>query len=227
MTQLILDLPYRPAWDRENFLVTDSNRDAVAWIDAWPDWPGGCLALCGPPSSGKSHLAAVWQAKSDARRVPCDDLARQDSLAAYANPSHLLAEDIDQALDQAVAKDRFEENVLHLINLVKQQRGSLLLTTRQPPARLAVALPDLSSRLRAVQVAQLREPDDALLAALLEKHFADRQVEVAPQVTRYVIRRIERSAQAVQSVATRLDQEALARSRPITLPLAREVLGES
>ncbi len=226
MTQLILDLPYRPAWHREDFLVTESNRDAVAWIDAWPDWPGGCLALTGPASSGKSHLAAVWQASSKAKRLPPEAIAEPESLAAHSDQDPLLLEDVDRAL-QAAQSDRCEESLLHLINLMTQQSRSLLLTARQPPARLRVALPDLSSRLRAIQVAQLGEPDDALLAALLAKHFADRQVEVAPQVMRYVVQRIERSAQAVQSVAARLDQEALARSRPITLPLAREVLGES
>ena len=227
MTQLTLDLPHRRALDRERFLVSASNRDAVAWIDAWPEWPNGYLALTGPASSGKSHLAAVWQAASRADRLPPDALAQLENPASFAGRSALLAEDIDHALAQAPDRGRCEESLLHLINLVRQQGSSLLLTARQAPARLVVALPDLSSRLRALQVAQLGAPDDALLAALLEKHFADRQLRVAPQVTRYVVQRIERSAQAVQEIAARLDQEALAQRKPITLPLARQVLGES
>ncbi len=61
-----------------------------------------------------------------------------------------------------------------------ERGGSLLLTTPAPPAALPIALADLASRLRALPVAGIAPPDDALLAAVLVKHFADRQLRVAP-----------------------------------------------
>lgn len=225
-TQLTLDLPARPALGRADFLVSPSNRDAVAWVDAWPEWPGRCLALAGPPSSGKSHLAAVWQARSGARPLPSEALQGPELPTELHGTGPIVAEDIDRILTGSDTDGSREEALLHLVNLVQQQNGTLLLTGRLPPARLPVALPDLSSRLRAVQVAQLGGPDDDLLAALLAKHFADRQVQVPPQVIAYLLRRIERSAAAVQAIAERLDREALAQQRPITLPLARALLGE-
>lgn len=225
-TQLTLDLPARPALGRADFLVSPSNRDAVAWVDAWPEWPGRCLALAGPPSSGKSHLAAVWQARSAARRLPDGALQAQELPKELHGGGPILAEDIDRVMGAPQAKDAHEEGLLHLINVVQQQGGTLLLTGRLPPARLPVALPDLSSRLRAIQVAQLGEPDDDLLAALLAKHFADRQVQVTPQVILYLLHRIERSAATAQAVAERLDREALAQKRPISLSLVRDLLDE-
>ena len=225
-TQLTLDLPARPALGRDDFLVSPSNRDAAAWVDAWPDWPNRCLALAGPPSSGKSHLAAVWQARSAARPLPDGALQAQELPKEFQGGSPILAEDIDRVLAAPDAKDAHEEGLLHLINMVQQQGGTLLLTGRLPPARLAVTLPDLRSRLRALQVAQLGEPDDDLLGALLTKHFTDRQVQVTPQVILYLLRRIERSAAAAQAVAERLDHEALAQKRPINLPLVRDLLDE-
>ncbi len=225
-TQLTLDLPARPALGRTDFLVSPSNRDAVAWVDAWPEWPGRCLALAGPPSSGKSHLAAVWQARSAAKPLPVEALQGAELPKALNAGSPILAEDIDRVLTGPEAEAGHEEALLHLINLVQQQGGTLLLTGRIPPARLSIALPDLSSRLRALQVAQLGEPDDDLLAALLAKHFADRQVQVTQQVIAYLLRRIERSAAAAQAVAEQLDREALARQKPITLPLVRSLLDE-
>src|SRR6185295_6818072 len=65
--QLPLELPVRSAMNAAGFVVSDSNRDAVAWTDRWPDWPNGILAVYGPPGCGKTHLAHVWQAKSKAR----------------------------------------------------------------------------------------------------------------------------------------------------------------
>ncbi|MBM3560518.1 MAG: DNA replication protein, partial [Alphaproteobacteria bacterium] len=62
--QLALDLGHRAAFGREDFLVAACNAAAVHWIDLWPGWPAPGLALWGAPASGKSHLAAVWQARA-------------------------------------------------------------------------------------------------------------------------------------------------------------------
>ncbi len=72
--QLALDLGHRPAYGQGDFLVSDSNADAVAWLDRWPDWPAGGLALWGPPGCGKSHLVNVWRARSGARLLTTDEL---------------------------------------------------------------------------------------------------------------------------------------------------------
>jgi chromosomal replication initiation ATPase DnaA len=116
--------------------------------------------------------------------------------------------------------------LLHLYNLTLERGGSLLLTMSQPPAALPVGLADLASRLRALPVAGITPLDDALLGALLVKHFADRQLRVAPGVFAYLVPRIERSFAAAAAIAARLDQLALETGRPVTTQLARVVLAE-
>jgi chromosomal replication initiation ATPase DnaA len=75
-------------------------------------------------------------------------------------------------------------------------------------------------------VASISPPDDLLLAAVLVKHFADRQVRVAPGVIGFLVRRMERSFAAAGALAERLDRFALGAGRPITVALARRVLAE-
>jgi chromosomal replication initiation ATPase DnaA len=60
--QIPLDLPHRPAMGAADFLVASCNRDAVAWLDRWPDWPATALVIHGDEGCGKSHLTHVWQA---------------------------------------------------------------------------------------------------------------------------------------------------------------------
>ena len=100
----------------------------------------------------------------------------------------------------------------------------LLLTALVPPARWPLALPDLVSRLRVAPAVALGLPDDALLAALMLKLFADRQIAVLPEVPAYVVPRIERTFEAVANLVERLDRAALAEGRPVTVPLVRTVL---
>ena len=206
--QLPLDLPVRNAMNAAGFVVSDSNRDAVAWLDRWPDWPNGILAIYGPPGCGKTHLAHVWQARSAAR---------------FLEPSAL--EQLPLGENLVLDGIRLpEEHLFHLINHVRAQKTALLILDREPPARWAVRLPDLASRLASVPAVAVLPPDDTLLAAVLAKHFADRQVDVAPEVIAYLVKQIERSFIAAETMARRLDQAAMARRGPISIKLARDLL---
>ena len=102
--------------------------------------------------------------------------------------------------------------------------GSLLVTARTPPAAWPADLPDLRSRLNALPVASLSEPDDAVLAALLDKFFRERNIRPPEDLTPYLVRRIERSAAAARDIVVRLDETADALHRPISKALAREIL---
>ena len=119
-----------------------------------------------------------------------------------------------------------EEPLFHLVNATSHKACSLLIVSREPVAGLGWQLADLTSRLRSVNLVRLERPDDALLRRLLEKYFADRQLVVAGQVLDYMVGRMERSFQAVQTIAAAMDRRSLATRRDLTLPLAREIMTE-
>jgi len=98
---------------------------------------------------------------------------------------------------------------------------------RQPPAAWTVVLPDLDSRLRAVLAIEIGFPNDALLGAVLVKHFADRQLCVAPGVIAYLLTHMERSFAAAAEMACRLDSVSLRDRRAITVALARQLLSKA
>lgn len=217
MTQLAIDLPHRPALGRADFLVSDCNATALQLIERWPDWPMPALVLHGPAGSGKSHLAELWHIRSGGVVITGNELV-------HLEPSELASRRA-VALDNAAAAP--ERAVLHLYNCVIEAGASLLLVAREAPAAWPIALPDLASRLRALPVVAIAPPDDVLLAAVLVKHFSDRQVRVAPGVIGFLLRRMERSFAAAAALAERLDRLALGAGRPITIALARRVLTEA
>ena len=218
--QLVLDLGHRTALGRDDFLISPSNVDAATWIDRWPDWPapGRGLALVGPVGSGKSHLAAVWRARSAAALVTAPELTVPGVPEALGDAVHTVVERLDARCD--------EEAVLHLYNTVAERGGSVLVLSRVAPARLGLTLPDLVSRLSTLPVAAIGAPDEALLAGVLAKHFADRQVAVRDDVVAYMVDRMERSFAAAERLARRLDEVALERRGAISTALVRLVLEE-
>jgi chromosomal replication initiation ATPase DnaA len=108
--------------------------------------------------------------------------------------------------------------------MLGERRGHALVAARTAPARWQVALPDLRSRLGAAASIAIEAPDDALLAAVLGKLFADRQLRVPPGVIEYLISRMERSLDAAGRIVEALDRAALVGQRALGIALAREVL---
>ena len=216
MNQLAIELPFRPALGRADFLVSDCNAAALARIDSWPGWLGRALVLHGPSGSGKTHLAHLWRERSGGMLTAGEALAAHDPSALAALPA-IAIDDADRAPEQAL---------LHLFNCCRETGAGLLIVAREPPAIWPIALPDLASRLRAADAVGIGPPDDALLAAVLVKHFADRQLRVAPGVIAYLVPRMERSFAAAAALAGRLDLLALSAKRPVGLALARQALAE-
>jgi chromosomal replication initiation ATPase DnaA len=175
------------------------------------------LAVYGPSGSGKTHLAHVWCRLASAPLVEGERLGDPAELVAAAN-GRVALDNADRARDPL--------RLLHLMNILRDGRGSLLLLAQDPPARWPFHLPDLVSRLRAVPTVAIEPPDDSLLGAVIAKQFADRGVSVSVDVIAYLITRIERSYAAAQSCVTWLDQRALGQGRAITLPFVAEAIGE-
>jgi chromosomal replication initiation ATPase DnaA len=215
MGQLPLDLGFRPALGRVDFLVASCNEAAVAWLDRWPAWGATALVLSGPPGSGKTHLGEVWRARSGAVAIA------PDALTSASLPS-LLGAASAVFLDDAERAD--EEALLHLFNLLAERHGHLLLASRESPARWATRLADLRSRLVASPTVAVAAPDDGLMGALLVKLFADRQLAVGEEVIAYLLVQLDRSFEAACETVAALDRAALAGNRAVTVPLARSVL---
>lgn len=216
--QIPFDLPHAESRARADFLVGPSNRDALALVDAWPDWPAPIVALTGPEGSGKSHLASIFAARSGAALMPASALD-SEAVPRLLSGNALVLEDLGEgALDEAA--------LFHLMNLVGEQRASLLITARRSPAALAaeLATADPASRLRAVPAVAIGAPDDALLGAVAYKLFADRQLVPEEGLVPYMLARMERSLAALRDLVAALDREALARKRPLNKSLASELL---
>jgi chromosomal replication initiation ATPase DnaA len=214
--QLPLAFGHDPATGRDDLLVTEPVNAAVAMIDAWPHWPSPVVIIAGPVGSGKSHLASIWREKAGA--VIVEATAGQGAEEAAAR-GPVLIEDADRA--------GFDERTLfHIINNIRQNGHTLLITSRLWPMSWPVDLPDLRSRLKAATVVEIGEPDDELLSQVIVKLFADRQLFVDDRLVAYIVARMERSLEAAQTLVERLDRLALARGSRITRALAQEVLGE-
>lgn len=211
--QLPLPLEPAPHFTRDNFVVGPGNRDAVDFLEGWPDWPAPAAAIFGPPGSGKSHLAMVWAEKAGAVVVSAAKLEE----AEIAEQPYVI-----ENADAALLSDVAERLLFALI-----ERGApLLLTGYEPPAVWPVRLPDLASRTRSLLSFPLWAPDDEWLTELTKKLFAVRQLTVPERVAAEMVRSLERSPAAICDFVARADREALARHKPVSLTLVKDLLAK-
>lgn len=212
--QLSFDWPTGVALGPDDFFVSAANTQAFAMLQAPDTWPLGKLAIIGPQGCGKSHLARIVQQQTGG------DLLHASTLAADYQPTAdtIIIEDM-QTLPQTS-----EEAVFHLHNHLQNTRGLLLMTAQTAPTRWPIVLPDLASRMQATTIAQIDDPDDALLQALIMKLFADRQIAPKPDLVAYLAPRVERSFAAAAAIVDQLDRAALDQGRKINTGLARDLL---
>lgn len=215
--QMTFELPLRPARGRGDFFVSGSNYAALAAVEGWQGWPGRKMLLTGPEGAGKSHLAHVWAGLAEAEVIAARDIAGADP--ARLAGRNVALEDADRLAGDAAA----EAAAFHLHNLVLAEGGSLLITAREMPQHWGLGLPDLLSRMQGTPAVALAAPDEALLAAVLVKLLADRQIPAPANLIPYLTQRIERSFAAAQKVVADLDRTALALRRPVTRDLARDM----
>tara|TARA_R110001592_G_scaffold3525_34_gene20241 strand:+ start:13223 stop:13927 length:705 start_codon:yes stop_codon:yes gene_type:complete len=220
--QIPLDLGSRHAYGRSDFQIGKSNAAAVGWIDRWPEWPAPVLILQGPPASGKSHLAAVWQDIASAAAVTPEMLITHAAEDLFALGDALVLDGLDPWLGDRDA----ETTLFHLYNMLKEEQKTMMITMRMAPSNADFIIPDLASRFRAAPSVCIHAPDDMLLASVLIKLFSDRQLNVSNDVISYLLPRMERSFASARDIVARADRKALSEKRRISVPLMRKVLTE-
>ncbi|MCE9523117.1 MAG: hypothetical protein K8S25_11890, partial [Alphaproteobacteria bacterium] len=195
-SQLPLSFEAKRSYARDDFVPGDSNDAALALVDAWPDWSARVCAVWGPKGCGKTHVVRIWQARAGATAIEARALT-DDLVARLAAGGAFVVDGADEIGDGKA--------FFHLLNFVQQSGGWLLMSGVEAPPRWPAEVPDLHSRLTAVSGAQMQMPDDVLLARVLLKLFADRQLKLPEALIDYLVPRLQRSFAEAERIVALID----------------------
>ena len=212
--QLLLNLRTFPSMGREDYIVSSINKDAVIWLDIWPNWPSLGFIVCGPTGSGKSHLASALKTLSHGFIIEAKNL-EESKLDDITENKCLIIEDIH--------KFKSEKLLLHIYNLMVERKNNLMFTSSLPISNINFKLLDLKSRILSMPQINIGLPDDELLKSLLVKQFADKGVLVDFEVINYLIKRIDRSFESIIKMVSRINTLSLEKSKKITIPFLKNV----
>jgi chromosomal replication initiation ATPase DnaA len=213
MKQLTLPFAAPAAFAAQDFCAAPSNAAARALLAAADSWSGGRLILWGPAGAGKTHLLHIWARDCGAALIPGPTLT---GIPPACGP--VAIDDADITPDPRA--------LLHLLNSTAEAGHPALLTARLAPARQPIKLADLASRLRAASAVEIRAPEDELLAQLLTRLSAERQLALSPAVQTYLLTHLPRTAGALREAVARLDRAVAERHLRLTRQAAAEILGD-
>lgn len=197
-------------------VVAQANRDAARLLTEWRSWPNGALALTGPMGAGKTHLALAWAIEVGARQV--SPMAAPDDAAAIFQEAdgRLFIDDLHGERDEGM--------LWRVLDLSRTKGGAVLLASRSLPAAWQVAIPDLQSRLKALAVARLGEPDEELMEVVLRRICREQFIQLSDDAARYLARRLPRSFAAAHRMAAVLDAGLKRGARPVSRKAAEKAL---
>ena len=215
LNQLLLDFDHNIEFNEHDYYVSRSNYLAFNLIQNWPKWERKILNISGDTFSGKTHLAKIFQYKSNALYFGHSD----------------INEDVFKKikLNQSIVIDDFEkiknENLLYsLFNLIYQDNKYLLILSNRTISKINYNLDDLNSRAKNCIFAQIENPDDDLIFAIIVKSFSDRQIKLEKKLLEFIIKRIERSYGKIYEFIYKVDELSLKKKKPINLKTIREIL---
>jgi len=200
----------------DSLVVSEANRDAAGLLTDWRSWPGGALALVGPKGAGKTHLALAWALEAGARQLAVHVSPDEAAAIFHDAEGRLLIDDADLAAHEAT--------LWRVLDLARAKGGAVLLTSARTPADWLVGLPDLRSRLAALPVARLKEPDEALMEVILRRICREQFILLSDDAAQYLVRRLPRTFAAAQACAAALDAELVRGAKPVSLASAKKAL---
>ncbi|GAM99669.1 dnaA regulatory inactivator Hda [alpha proteobacterium U9-1i] len=200
----------------DTLVVAEANRDAARLLTGWRDWPGGALGLVGPKGAGKTHLALAWAMEVGARQLAAN--AAPDEGAALFDEAggRLVIDDADGVRDEGM--------FWRVLDLARSRGGAVLLVGAAPPSQWPVSIPDLRSRLAALPIARLGEPDEALLEVVLTRFCRENFIHLSDDAAKFLARRLPRTFAAARDLVGVIEADLAKPARPVTLPMAKRAL---
>ncbi len=215
LNQLLLDFHYKTNFNEHDFYLSKSNSNAFNLIYRWPNWDKRILNISGEKFSGKSHLANIFRLKSKAFLIKGNEIDNSIFKSIKLHES-IIIDDFEECNE--------EEILYSIFNLIDQDSKYLLINSLKPINEIKYRLPDLASRSKNCLYAEIENPDDELLFAIILKNFSDRQIKIEKKIINFIISRIDRSYRKIDEFIYKIDELSLKKKKPINLKTIKEIL---
>ena len=216
MSQLIFKFPFKTKYYEQDFYVSSNNFSAYKLIENWPNWSSKWLNVFGSTGSGKTHLSKILEKKIKNIEIINAKAVEEKTIDKLEKLQCLIIDNYENNIDQKF--------LYSLLNQSKQLENFILINSIKPVSDFKYDLPDLKSRLDSFLFIGIDLPTDDLLNVIITKSFSDKQVELDPKVSDFIIKNVDRSYDKMFKFLKEVDELSLSSGKPININLIKKVL---
>ena len=215
LRQQLFNFKFNKSFNQNDFFVSESNFYAYNLLISWPKWEKKIININGERFSGKTHLIEIFLEKNKGLVIDLNKFKNFDLEQVRFN-ENIIIENVNNELD---------ENLFYsLIDTIDKYNKFLILTSNKSLNNLNFKLEDLKSRLKNCIFAEIQEPDDNLIKALITKNLADYQITLDPKLVDYISKRITRSYIKIREFVCTIDEISLKKKKPINMKIIKKIL---
>ena len=218
MSQLVFKFPFKTKYFEQDFYVSSNNFSAYKLIESWPNWPGKWLNIFGDHGSGKTHLSKILEKKIDKIKLIEASSINDEIINQLNHLDCLIIENF---------KNNIEEKLFYsILNQSKQLENFILVNSVTSLKKNNFVLRDLKSRVNSFLDIGIELPTDDLLKVIISKSFSDKQIELSPKISEYIIKNIDRSYKKIFEFVKIIDETSLSSGKSININLIKKVLNK-
>jgi len=218
MNQLVFKFPFKAMYYEQDFYVSSNNFSAYKLIESWPNWPGKWLNVFGATGSGKTHLSKILEKKIKNIRLIDATNVNDKIINELLEIDCLIIDNYQNNID---------ENLLYsILNQLKQFDSYIVINSIPSIKQLKFTLKDLQSRINSFIYIGIELPTDDLLQVIISKAFSDKQINLNPKISEYIIRNVERSYEKMFKFLKDIDELSLSTGKSININLIKKVLNK-
>ena len=218
MDQLVFKFPFAKKYYEQDFFVSTNNFSAYKLIESWPTWPGKWLNIFGSSGSGKTHLAKILEKKIDKIKLIEAKNINNKTIQELNNFDCLIIDSYQNNID--------EKLFYSILNQSKQLENYILINSKDSLKNIKFSLKDLQSRINSFIYFGIELPTDDLLKVIISKTLSDKQININPKISDFIINNVERSYEKMFKILKDIDELSLSTGKSININLIKKVLNQ-
>ena len=216
MSQLVFKFPFKTKYYEQDYYVSSNNFAAYRLIESWPNWPDKWVNIYGPKGCGKTHLSNILKKKMSLVKIFDAKKIDEEKISKFEKLDCLIIDNYENNID---------ENFFYsILNHFKQLDTYVVVNSFLPIKNMKLELKDLKSRAESFVSLGIELPTDDLLRVIISKSFSDKQIDISPKISEYIIKNIERSYEKVFKFIKEIDDLSLSSGKSININLIKKVL---
>ncbi len=218
MNQLIFKFPFKIRYYEQDFYVSSNNFSAYKLIESWPNWPGKWLNIFGDPGCGKTHLSKILEKKIKKIKILDADNINNDIVPILNQLECLIIDNY---------KNNIKEELLYsILNQSKQLEKYIVINSIKPISKMNLEIKDLQSRVNSFVFIGIDLPTDELLKVIISKSFSEKQININPKISEYILKNVDRSYEKMFKFIKDVDDLSLSTGKSININLIKKVLNK-